>query len=64
MESVSLPGLERLLDVCQRLNLGLETSSPAREPLSAGEALVGVPFNSSSPGTRPGSSLGTSGWWS
>jgi len=45
MESVSLPGLERLLDVCQRLNLGLETSPPAREPLSAGEALVGVPFD-------------------
>jgi hypothetical protein len=29
--SLSLPGLERLLGVCQRLNLGLETSPPARE---------------------------------
>ncbi|WP_375771326.1 hypothetical protein NR798_10625 [Archangium gephyra] len=45
MESMALPGLERLLDVCQRLNLGLETAPPAREPLSAGEALVGVPFD-------------------
>ena len=45
MESVSLPGLERLLDVCQRLNLGLETSPPAREPLRPGSLLGGVPLD-------------------
>jgi hypothetical protein len=45
MESMALPGLERLLDVCQRLNMGLETSPPAREPLRAGSLLEGVPFD-------------------
>jgi hypothetical protein len=33
------------MDVCQRLNLGLETSPPAREPLKAGSLLEGVPFD-------------------
>jgi hypothetical protein len=40
-----LPGLERLLNVCQRLNLGLETSPPDREPLTAGSLLEGLPFD-------------------
>jgi hypothetical protein len=42
---MALPGLERLLEVCQRLNLGLETSPPAHEPLRAGSLLEGVPFD-------------------
>jgi hypothetical protein len=45
METVALPGLERLMEVCQRLKLGLETSPPAREPLKAGSLLEGVPFD-------------------
>ena len=45
MQSMELPGLERLLDVCQRLNLGLTTSPPAREPLKAGSLLEGLPFD-------------------
>ncbi|PTL77512.1 hypothetical protein [Vitiosangium sp. GDMCC 1.1324] len=44
-ESMALPGLERLMEVCQRLNLGLETSPPAREPLKAGSLLEGVPLD-------------------
>jgi len=42
---MALPGLDRLLDVCQRLNLGLEASPPAREPLKAGSSFVGLPFD-------------------
>ncbi|WP_309892317.1 hypothetical protein [Archangium sp.] len=42
---MELPGLERLLEVCQRLNLGLETSPPAREPLKAGSLLEGLAFD-------------------
>jgi hypothetical protein len=45
MEPMGLPGLDRILDVCQRLNLGLETSPPAREPLKAGSLLEGVAFD-------------------
>jgi hypothetical protein len=45
METMALPGLERLMEVCQRLKLGLETSPPAREPLKAGSLLEGVPFD-------------------
>jgi hypothetical protein len=45
MESMALPGLERLMEVCQRLNLGLETLPPAREPLKAGDPLEGLPFD-------------------
>ena len=45
MEPMSLPGLERLLGVCQRLNLGLMTSPPAREPLRAGSLLEGLPLD-------------------
>jgi hypothetical protein len=44
-ELMALPGLDRLLEVCQRLNLGLETSPPAREPLKAGSSFVGLPFD-------------------
>ena len=45
MELVALPGLERLMEVCQRLNLRLETLPPAREPLEAGSLLEGLPFD-------------------
>ncbi|MGZ3459092.1 MAG: hypothetical protein ACXU86_11380 [Archangium sp.] len=42
---MALPGLERLMEVCQRLNLGLKISPPAREPLKAGSLVEGVPFD-------------------
>jgi len=42
---MSLPGLERLLNICPRLNLSLETLPPAREPLRAGSSLEGLPFD-------------------
>lgn len=45
MEPMPLPGLERLMEVCQRLNLGLRVSPPAREPLKAGSLLEGIPFD-------------------
>jgi hypothetical protein len=45
MESVELPGLERLLGVCRKLKLELTISPPAREPLRAGSVLAGVPFD-------------------
>ncbi|PTL75216.1 hypothetical protein [Vitiosangium sp. GDMCC 1.1324] len=45
MESMALPGLERLMEVCLRLNLGLKTSPPSRKPLTAGSLLEGVPFD-------------------
>jgi hypothetical protein len=45
MEIMALPGLKRLLETCQRLSLGLETSPPAREPLNAGNLLEGLPFD-------------------
>jgi hypothetical protein len=44
-QSMVLPGLDRLMEVCQRLKLRLETSPPAREPLSAGRSLEGLPFD-------------------
>jgi hypothetical protein len=45
METMVLPGLDRLLETCQRLSLGLETSPPAREPIRAGSLLEGIPFD-------------------
>jgi hypothetical protein len=45
MESMVLPGLERLMEVCQRLNLSLESLPPSREPLRAGDLLEGLPFD-------------------
>jgi hypothetical protein len=45
MESTVLPGLERLLETCQRLNLSLKSSPPAREPWRAGRLLEGLPFD-------------------
>jgi hypothetical protein len=45
MEPMDLPGLERLMAVCQRLNLELKTSPPAREPLKAGNLVAGLPFD-------------------
>jgi hypothetical protein len=44
-EPMALPGLERLMDVCRRLNLRLETLPPAREQLNAGNLLEGLPFD-------------------
>jgi hypothetical protein len=46
MESMVLPGLERMIEVCQRLSLRLESLPPAREPLKAGDLLEGLPFDS------------------
>jgi hypothetical protein len=46
MELMELPGLERLMAVCLRLKLRLETLPPAREPLRAGSLLEGLPFDS------------------
>jgi hypothetical protein len=45
MELMDLPGLERLIAVCQRLKLELKTSPPARKPLKAGSLLEGLPFD-------------------
>ncbi len=45
MEPMALPGLERLMEVCQRLKLSLTTAPPAREPLRAGSLLEGLPFD-------------------
>jgi hypothetical protein len=44
-EPMALPGLARLLEVCQRLNLGLRTSPPAREPSRVGISWEDVPFD-------------------
>ena len=46
MESMVLPGLERMIEVCQRLNLSLELLPPAREPSNAGDLLEGLPLDS------------------
>jgi hypothetical protein len=46
MESMMLLGLERIIEVCQRLKLSLEVLPPAREPLKAGDLLEGLPFDS------------------
>ncbi|WP_309895604.1 hypothetical protein [Archangium sp.] len=45
MEPKELPGLERLLELCQRLQLGLKTSPPARVPVVAGSLMEGAPFD-------------------
>ncbi len=42
-QPMALPGMDRLMDVCRRLELGLNTSPPAREPLKAGCLLEGFP---------------------
>ncbi|WP_309894979.1 hypothetical protein [Archangium sp.] len=42
---MELPGLERLMEVCRRLNLRLETLPPTREPLRAGSLVAGLPFD-------------------
>jgi hypothetical protein len=44
-QPMALPGLERLMAVCRRLNLRLRTLPPAREPLRAGHLLEGLPFD-------------------
>jgi hypothetical protein len=40
-----LPGLERLMEVCRRLELGLETAPPSRSPPEAGALMEGLPFD-------------------
>jgi len=42
---MALPGLKRLMEVCQRSKLSVETAPPARTPLRAGSLLEGVPFD-------------------
>ncbi len=42
---MALPGLKRLMEVCQRSNLSVETSPPVKEPLKAGSLLEGLPFD-------------------
>jgi hypothetical protein len=41
----SLPGLERLIEVCRRLNLKLKTTPPSHAPLKAGTRIVGLPVD-------------------
>ena len=45
MEPMELPGLERLMEVCGRLGLRLETSRPAHSPLQAGARVEGLPLD-------------------
>lgn len=40
-----LPGLERLLEVCRKRALEVETSSPAKTPPQAGALVAGLPFD-------------------
>jgi len=40
-----LPGLDRLMEVCRRLNLRLETTPPSHSPLQAGFLIEGLPFD-------------------
>jgi hypothetical protein len=42
---MELAGLERLMNVCRRLNLSLETSPPSHSPLQAGTLLAGLPLD-------------------
>lgn len=42
---MELPGLERLMEVCRRLSLRMETSPPARSPIQAGTHVEGLPLD-------------------
>jgi hypothetical protein len=42
---MELPGLERLVKVCHRLDLGLRTKPPERNPPKAGTLMAGIPFD-------------------
>jgi hypothetical protein len=39
---VELPGLERLMEICHRLKLQLQTSPPSQSPPKAGELIAGL----------------------
>lgn len=41
----ALPGLERLMEVCRRLELGLRTSPPRHTPFTAGTLIEGLPVD-------------------
>lgn len=41
----ALPGLERLMEVCRRLNLHLQTAPPAQAPPRAGSLVEGLPLD-------------------
>jgi hypothetical protein len=43
--SVEMPGLERLMESCRRLQLQLKTSLPAQIPPKAGALMAGLPFD-------------------
>jgi hypothetical protein len=45
METIALPGLERLITTCNQFDLGLNISPPASNPLKAGSPLEGIPFD-------------------
>jgi hypothetical protein len=42
---VKLPGLERLMEVCRRLQLRLKISPPSHSPPGAGILMTGLPFD-------------------
>jgi hypothetical protein len=42
---MELPGLERLMRVCQQLDLGLRTKPPERASPAAGALVAGLPFD-------------------
>ncbi len=42
---VGLPGLERLMEVCQRLELGLKTTPPRHPPLKSRTLIEGLPLD-------------------
>lgn len=44
--SSGLPGLQRLIEVCRRLDLKVEIAPPSRAPPSAGTLVAGLPFDS------------------
>jgi len=43
--ALELPGLERLMEVCQRLGLRLTTSPPRSSPFKAGTRIAGLPLD-------------------
>ncbi len=45
MQPLPLPGLERLIGVCQSFLLGVKTDPPARHPAEAGAMVEGLPFD-------------------
>lgn len=43
--AVDLPGLERLMEVCRRLDLGLKTTPPRKESVKAGALVEELPLD-------------------